>query len=369
MEPLQATSSGYAIPRAANAPFTACMVVPTGVGASIGGFAGDASQPLNLLAHTCDRLITHPNVANAAVFQHMLANVLYTEGAALDAMLSGQWALRPMTTQHIGVVLDAGIPDDARTLTLNAIAASQTIYGVNVSGIKTTHEPLQLGFTSMASGNVLGQLTNDIVLIRAAQQLITEGATAIAIAAYMPQLNEADEAAYKAGHGADPIGALEALLSHCVVNACHVPAAHAPVLSMADSAPETDKLLDPRVAAEFIAPTFVPCILTGLQQAPAIITDVSQWQSTDITSSDIHAIVLPADCLSGVPALTALENRTPLILVESNTTTLGMTWAKMMGNTPMPPHVIPVANYAEAAGVLTALQHHIPLTAAITQRN
>ncbi len=352
-------------PHDLNTPFTACMVVPTGVGASIGGFAGDASMAMNLLAKTCDRLVTHPNVANAAVLQHLPSNVYYTEGATLDAMLTSQWALRAMSHQPIGVVLDAGIPSDARTLTLNAIAACQTIHGVSISGIDTTYEPLQLGFTPMASGNVLGELANHPVLIASAKRLIAHGARAIAIAAFMPELSDDDEAAYKAGGGADPIGALEALLSHAVVKACHVPAAHAPVLSMADSAPETDTLLDPRVAAEFIAPTFLPCVLTGLQQAPAIITNKAEWQPTDITAGTIHAMVLPADCLGGVPALTALEQNTPLILVENNTTTLSMTWPTLMGDAPMPPNVIPVANYAEAAGVLLALKHHFPLSPAI----
>jgi hypothetical protein len=38
------------------------MIVPTGVGASIGGFAGDALPVARALSTVVDCLITHPNV-------------------------------------------------------------------------------------------------------------------------------------------------------------------------------------------------------------------------------------------------------------------------------------------------------------------
>lgn len=38
------------------------MIVPTGVGASIGGFAGDALPVARTLSSVVDCLITHPNV-------------------------------------------------------------------------------------------------------------------------------------------------------------------------------------------------------------------------------------------------------------------------------------------------------------------
>jgi hypothetical protein len=38
------------------------MIVPTGVGAAIGGFAGDALPVARTVASVVDYLITHPNV-------------------------------------------------------------------------------------------------------------------------------------------------------------------------------------------------------------------------------------------------------------------------------------------------------------------
>jgi len=46
--------------------YVAVMVVPTGIGASIGGFAGDAMPAARVLASVVDKLVTHPNVMNGA---------------------------------------------------------------------------------------------------------------------------------------------------------------------------------------------------------------------------------------------------------------------------------------------------------------
>ena len=46
--------------------FNAVLLVPTGIGAEIGGHAGDATPVAKLLSKTCDTIITHPNVVNAS---------------------------------------------------------------------------------------------------------------------------------------------------------------------------------------------------------------------------------------------------------------------------------------------------------------
>jgi len=42
--------------------YTSVMIVPTGIGAAIGGFAGDALPVARALSSVVDCLITHPNV-------------------------------------------------------------------------------------------------------------------------------------------------------------------------------------------------------------------------------------------------------------------------------------------------------------------
>jgi hypothetical protein len=82
--------------------FTVAMVIPTGVGASQGGYGGDATVWMNLLASVCDTLVTHPNVANAAAFQALPSNALYVEGYGLDAFFKGDWGLCPVLAQRLG---------------------------------------------------------------------------------------------------------------------------------------------------------------------------------------------------------------------------------------------------------------------------
>jgi hypothetical protein len=43
-------------------PYTSVLIVPTGVGAVIGGFAGDALPVARALAAVSDCVISHPNV-------------------------------------------------------------------------------------------------------------------------------------------------------------------------------------------------------------------------------------------------------------------------------------------------------------------
>ena len=60
--------------------FNTVFIVPTGIGAEIGGHAGDATPAARVLAAACDNLITHPNVVNASDLNEMPENTLYVEG-------------------------------------------------------------------------------------------------------------------------------------------------------------------------------------------------------------------------------------------------------------------------------------------------
>ncbi|NJN91430.1 MAG: DUF3326 domain-containing protein, partial [Leptolyngbyaceae cyanobacterium SL_5_14] len=89
--------------------YTTVLIVPTGVGASIGGYAGDALPVARAIAQISDRLITHPNVLNGAQLYWSLPNALYVEGYGLDQFAAGNWGLRPVHQNRVGLVLDQGI--------------------------------------------------------------------------------------------------------------------------------------------------------------------------------------------------------------------------------------------------------------------
>ena len=47
-------------------PLPTLLVIPTGVGCTVGGYAGDGLPAARLLAAASGCLITHPNVMNGA---------------------------------------------------------------------------------------------------------------------------------------------------------------------------------------------------------------------------------------------------------------------------------------------------------------
>jgi hypothetical protein len=99
-------------------------------------------------------------------------------------------------------------------------------------------------------------------------------------------------------------------------------------------------------------------VLKGLSRAPRplAIPSLDAAPAGALTLNNVGAIVLPASCLGGVPALVAQDSDIPLIAVSDNRTILDVNNAKMTMR-----NVIPVASYLEAAGVLLALRSGISL--------
>lgn len=337
-----------------NNGFHVALIIPTGIGASIGGFGGDAMTLLPLLASVCDMVVTHPNVANAACFQTLPGNVLYVEGYALDRFFEGRWHLQPIRQNRVGVILDAGIPPDMEMLHRNTIQAVETVYGVAINGTEKTEMPVSLEIVIGESGRSTGRINNPEVLLAAGQRLIDSGTEAIAVCCLMPEVPRSDlEADYQSGQGVDPIAGLEAMISHWMVSQLELPVAHAPVFDWETAQPVTDKLLDPRSASEFIVSTFLPCVLTGLAKAPQYTTAPSSG-SLDITA--LSALIVPADALGSVPVFAALERKIPVLAVENNETVMAATAEAL--NIPQN-SIIPCRTYLDALGHLIALKEGI----------
>lgn len=334
-------------------PFVAVQIVPTGIGCEIGGFAGDATPATNLLAAACEVLLTHPNAVNAAVMYRAKPNVLYVEGHALDRVLMGQWALRPVRKNRIALVIDRAVSDDPEAMVriTNATHAAMAVSGVEVIGWVATEKPLDLRLSEGEFGATHGEVGNPEVLLAAARDARGKGAEAIALVARMPEVSDTHAEAYAQGQGPDPIGGLEAILSHLVVDALRVPCAHAPYESF-----EEEGVVDPRVSAETIGLTFLPCILEGLARAPRPVP-MAEAQVGDLTVSGVDAVVAPANACGGIPMLAAVERGIPLIAVEGEVAAGGVT-PEALG---LP--ALRAANYLEAAGLLLALKEGFSLGA------
>lgn len=331
--------------------FTVVHLIPTGVGAAMGGFAGDATPVAHVLASVCDRLVTHPNALNAANLFHRPTNALYVEGSMLDQFLAGGGVLRPHRRQRIGLLIDRAVeamPQGTLEGVLNAANAVRAVHGLDLLGYHLTARPLGCRLVMAPSGVSSGTVADPEALLEGARHLLAAGATAIAVLADLGELPDGMEEAYQAGQGVDPIGGLEAILSHLLVGALGVPAAHAPLMPFEAAPPP---LVDPRAAAEYLGHNYLPCILQGLASHPTLESDATR-RIDDVGIDSVAAVVVPAGCLGGPGVLAAHARGIPVIEVRENATVQAVTAEALGWNTGL----IPVENYLEAAGVIAALR-------------
>lgn len=295
------------------------FIIPTGVGASIGGFAGDASKWARKLAEQYN-LIVNPNTVNAACFSGITENMLYTEGFTLDEFFKGNLRLLPSINNRIGVVFDKSIPTNVLNVHINTINAVKTVYDINVIDYEITDESVGVEFFIDNSGCSMGNVSNLTTLKKATQKLVNKGCNAIAIVCHFPEDQGTD---YANGIGVDPVGGVEAIISHYISKEFKLPCAHAPAFS--DISISTD-IVDKRCSAEYITPTFLPCILIGLHQAPQI----SEKEGYSI--DDLDFLVYPANSLGGIPVLEMLIRNKKVYAIKENSTVLDVTKQNFASN-------------------------------------
>lgn len=329
--------------------FVSVFIVPTGVGASIGGFAGDASPAVNLISKICP-VIANPNVVNAAVFSGINPNIFYTEGYTIDSFFKGEIALRSSKHNKIGVIFDKAIPEKVLNVHINTLNAVKTVYGLDILGYEITGKEVGVTFSVLQTGISTGNIENPDTLLKSASNLIKNGAEAIAVICYF---EDSDDDNYANGQGVDPVGGVEAIISHLIGKEFNIPVAHAPAFGE-ESLSISSEIVDKRASAEYITPTFLPCILLGLNNAPKMIT-ISDSNIFDIALDSIKSLIVPFDALGNIPVLKAIEKNIPIIAVQDNKTVLDID-AKALN---IENKVIKVQNYHEAAGVVLALKEGI----------
>ena len=335
-------------------PLPTLMVVPTGIGCVIGGYAGDALPSARLLAAASGCLITHPNVMNGASLYWKDPRIHYVEGYGIDRFAAGDWALRPVRQQRIGLLLDAGIEPELRQRHLQVADGCRATLGLEIGPVVVSDVPLGVHLGLGQSGVSWGTLERPDALLRAGERLKANGATAIAVVARFPD-DQGSEAlqAYRHGSGVDALAGAEAVISHLLVRHLEIPCAHAPALS----ALPLDPQLDPRAAGEELGYTFLACVLVGLSQAPELVQR-SAANIRDLVADDLGVLVVPEGSLGGEAALACLERKVPVIcvtnpsLLQVSSTVLGL------GS-----EVLQASSYAEAAGMVLALREGVSLSA------
>ncbi len=283
----------------------AVLIIPTGLGAAIGGDAGDGNPVAKLLASCCDTLITHPNVVNASDINEMTENTLYVEGSMLDCFLRGEIELeRVRTYNKILVVANAPVTDE----TINAVSAARATIGAHVEILELT-QPLEM-IANIAQGTrASGDLRGVSRLLEDVRPLDFD-----ALAIHTPIQVDRDVVLeyYRTG-GINPWGGVEAKLSKAVAEILKRPVAHAP---LENTSPDDEELflvfqgsVKPRIAAEAISNCYLHCVLKGLHRAPRIGKGLS-WQDVDV-------LISPYKCWG--PAHEACNRQCiPIIAVREN---------------------------------------------------
>ena len=303
------------------------VIVPTGIGAEIGGHAGDANPVVKLLGAASDLVITHPNVVNASDINEMPSNCWYVDGWLLDAFLEGRTRLRPVSRNRILVVANKPIPPEL----VNAVSAARVTIGATVE-ILPLDIPLRLIGTMQPDGSADGRVYGWKELV---QQVRSHDFDALAIWSKVEV--EPDVALHYVTHGGvNPWGAVEARASRLISERLKKPVAHAPRESGALG--DFQEVVDPRLAAEIVSVCYLHSVLKGLHRAPQPSANVG------LSVEEVTCLVSPAGCV-GQPHRACQAAGIPIVVVAENTTVL---------KAPPPTGSIVVSDYLAAAGVLSA---------------
>ena len=333
--------------------FNAVYLVPTGIGAEVGGHAGDATPAAQLLATCCDHLITHPNVVNASDINEIPANASYVEGSVICRLLMGTVGLRPMRANRVLVVIDARSDEMIENLALNTVEATRASYGLDCAGIYRLDPPLELEAAYTASGRAAGTGRGINRLFELLDET-RDSYDAVAISSLITVPEGYHDRYFESnGDMINPWGGIEAMLTHAVSHVFDVPSAHAPMMESRDILFADPGRVDPRMAAEAISSSFLQCVLKGLKQSPRVVVDPVEMRVADVmTAENVSCLILPDGCI-GLPTLAALEQGIPVIAIREGRGVMRNDLTIL----PWQPHqLFVVENYWEAAGVLSALR-------------
>ena len=333
--------------------FNAILLVPTGIGAEIGGHAGDATPVAQLLASVCDTLVTHPNVVNASDINEIPGNGLYVEGSVICRLLMGTAGLQPVRSNRVLVLMNSHTDRLFHTMTVNSVNAARASYGLICPLVIELTPPLVMISEYTSSSRAAGRVEDlEHVLELLDRHRGEYDAVAISSVITVPTSYHGDYF-NSGGSMVNPWGGVESMLTHTISSIYDVPSAHSPMMESQEVLDADTGIVDPRMAAEAISTTFLQSILKGLQKSPRIVTDREALRNPGVfTASAVSCLVIPDGCL-GLPTLAALEQGIPVIAVRENRNLMRNNLTQLPWQQGQL-HI--VDNYWEAAGVMSALK-------------
>ncbi len=333
--------------------FNIVLLVPTGIGAEIGGHAGDAGPVARMLAEVSDTLVLHPNVVNASDLNEMPQNALYVEGSVVTRLLMGTVGLQPVRSNRVLVVIDAHRDQLFVNAAVNAVSGARAAYGLSCPEVVCLDPPVKLRARYSPSGRAAGRVEEMEGLCGLLEERMGQY-DAVALSSVIDVPHEFHQGYFDAGgEMVNPWGGVEAMLTHALSSMYDIPTAHSPMFESREIANMDPGIVDPRMAAEAVSATFLQCTLKGLQRSPRIVTDAHAMNRPGVfTAADISCLVIPDGCL-GLPTLAALEQGIAVIAVHENRNLMkndlsSLPWA--------PGQFHRVGNYWEAVGVIAAMR-------------
>lgn len=333
-------------------PDCCVLVVPTGVGAEIGGHAGDAGPVSRLLGQCCDVLVTHANVVNASDINELPENGMYLEGSSLTRLLMGTIGLRQSKANNLLVILDGEGEPMFINAAVNAVNAARATYGLKCRDIVVLDQPLEMRPKYASTGTAVGDVDGLLAVCNVFDKFEgTYDAVALSSIIKVPESYHLDYFR-SGGEMINPWGGVEAMMTHCLSLLYNVPVAHAPMFESLAVSSLDPGIVDPRMAAEAVSVTFLQCLLKGLMRSPEIVIGSEVSGAGIITASNVSCMVQPDGCI-GLATLAALEQGIVVIAVRESTT-------RMQNEVSLLPwadgQFYRVENYWEAAGVIQLLR-------------
>ena len=138
--------------------FNAVLLIPTGIGAEIGGHAGDAGAVARLLSSSCDNLITHPNVVNASDINELPENGLYVEGSVITRLLMGTIGLQKVRSNRVMLVVDKHENKIFHEAAVNAVSAARASLGLDCPVVVTMEDKVLMRSLYSSSGRAVGKI-------------------------------------------------------------------------------------------------------------------------------------------------------------------------------------------------------------------
>lgn len=299
------------------------VIVPTGIGAEIGGHNGDANPVAKLFGALSDIVIVHPNVVNGSDINEMPENAMYVDGYMLDRFINDDTNLKMSRNRNILLAVNSPVGID----TINAVSASRVTLGIDITIMELETE-LRMTAHYDINGCATGEVEGWHALVN---QVKDHNFDALAIATPIEVKQEVAEQYLREG-GVNPWGGVEAKVSRLISSRIAKPIAHAPVET--GMLKEFKEIVDPRMASEMLSETFLHSVFKGLHYAP------QPCSHGGLNISDIDFLIAPYGCW-GRPHEIARKNGVTVLVVKENRTV-----TKFLGAGGE------CENYLEAAGVV-----------------